>query len=88
MWIQGVNTSFLGGILLGSVITHICCTDIILRKIYQAKVNKLEERIEKLEDFRLSMYEKNLLLNEKRHWDEDTSEESDHLSELGEDMIE
>lgn len=87
MWCNELNTSFFGGILVGSIVTHICCTDIILRKIYQAKVNKLEERIERLEDFRLSMYEKNLLINEKRQWDEDISEESDHLSEL-EDMVE
>jgi len=41
----------------------------------------MNTRIEKLEDFRFSLYEKNLLLGEKREWDEISSEISDHLTD-------
>ena len=68
------------GFLSGCFISRII--DYEFNRIYNKKIESLEKRIEKLEDFRLSIYEKNLLIGEKREWDEISSELSDHSSEI------
>jgi hypothetical protein len=70
---------FLSGICVGYVMSRIL--DYEFKKLYLNKLITMNTRIEKLEDFRFSLYEKNLLLGEKREWDEISSEISDHLTD-------
>lgn len=66
----------LNGIILGFVITHTYVNTKFINQILRNKFNSIESRISKLEDFRINVYEKNFLVRERRHWDEDLSEES------------
>lgn len=68
--------SFFSGVCTGYII--VCIINHEYKKNYLKKLDNFEKRIEKLEDFRFSLYEKNLLLGEKREWDEISSELSDH----------
>lgn len=74
---------FFSGICVGYATTRLL--DYEFKTTYLNKLNMFEERIKKLEDFRFSLYEKNLLLGEKREWDEISSGISDHLTEDEED---
>lgn len=68
---------FLSGIVTGYLMSRFIQYE--FKATYLSNLNMLEKRIEKLEDFRFSLYEKNLLLGEKREWDEISSDISDHL---------
>ena len=68
--------SFFSGVCTGYII--VCVINHEYKKNYLKKLDNFEKRIEKLEDFRFSLYEKNLLLGEKREWDEISSDLSDH----------
>ena len=70
---------FIGGVVTGYLLTKLI--EYEFKAKYLSNLNILEKRIEKLEDFRFSLYEKNLLLGEKREWDEISSEISDHLTD-------
>ena len=70
---------FLSGIVTGYLLSRFIQHEI--KATYLNNLIMLEKRIEKLEDFRFSLYEKNLLLGEKREWDEISSEVSDHLTD-------
>jgi hypothetical protein len=77
MWVNDYSSFLFNGILIGTLLTHIIYHDSVINHIYQTKIIKLEKKIEKLEEFRIYMYEQNLILNEKRQWDSEISEESD-----------
>lgn len=66
---------FLGAMTVGYAISRLIHNE--SRKECLDKINILEKKIEKLEDFRFSFYEKNLLLGDKREWDEISSDQLD-----------
>ena len=83
MRLEDFNMSFFNGVAIGTVLAHIFYSDYIIGRLYMLKILKVEKKIDELEEFRILMYERNLILDEKRQWDEeisDVSETSDHSS--------
>jgi len=83
MRLEDFNLSFFNGIAVGAALAHIFYSDYILARLYMLKILKMEKKIDELEEFRILMYERNLILDEKRQWDEeisDVSDSSDHSS--------
>ena len=70
---------FFSGIFTGYLISRFI--DYEFKILYLNRLNMIQKNIEKLEDFRFSLYEKNLLLGEKREWDEISSDISDQLTD-------
>lgn len=69
--------NFFVGVITGYLVSKVYEHE--YKSLYQNKLNSLENRINKLEEFRITIYEKNLILNEKREWDDDSSD--DQLSD-------
>lgn len=81
-----ITSSVLSGLFAGYCLSRVVHSE--LNKTYLAKIADLSARVEKLEEFRFSLYEKNLLLGEKREWDEISTEESDQLTDIDDEIEE
>jgi len=51
----------------------------------EKRLNIIDKKIENLEEFRFKIYDKNLLFNDKRHWDNIEDSEEDEVDDIDED---
>ena len=51
----------------------------------EKRLNIIDKKIENLEEFRFKIYDKNLLFNDKRHWDNIEDSDEDEVDDIDED---
>lgn len=76
-----MNEAFLiaGTTVVTTLVTYNVLSIYFRIKNTEKRLNIIDKKIENLEEFRYKVYDKNLLFNDKRHWDsiEDSDDEVD-----------
>ena len=82
-----MNEAFLiaGTTVVTTLVTYNVLNIYFRIKNTEKRLNIIDKKIENLEEFRFKIYDKNLLFNDKRHWD--SIDDDDELDDIDDDEV-
>ena len=79
-----MNEAFLiaGTTVITTLVTYNVLNIYFRIKNTEKRLNIIDKKIENLEEFRFKIYDKNLLFNDKRHWDNIEDSDEDEIDDI------